>query len=148
VLWAIRYPRQQGLDPGRGVYLAKGAAGELPPVEDLLAALAAQIAAQPDPRFWRLPARYLRERGWTDLALAGPGEAEPPRRGGRRRGRGSDPGRRARLRAIVEEALVVAGEAAGGAEAASAEASGGGEERDGTDGTDGTDGGGGGDGRV
>jgi hypothetical protein len=129
-VWGSRYPRQQGLAPGREVYLAKGAGGELPPIEDLLAALAAQMTAQPDPRFWRLPARYLRERGWNDQVLGTAAGEEIRRREGRRRSRGSDPGRQARLRAIVEDALADGGEPAVDGQPASG-ARGATEERDG-----------------
>jgi hypothetical protein len=111
--WSSHYPRRQGHHPARQAFLAIGLAGELPAVGELLATLAAQVAAQPDPRFWRLPARYLRERGWTDLALPAAAERGEARRGAPRRGQQSDARRRARLREIAEEALAGPAEPAG-----------------------------------
>ncbi len=103
--WSPVYPRQQGHVLGRQAFAA--AAAELPPLAELLAALEAQVAAEPDPRWWRRMDRYLDEHGWRDQPLRAP---ERERGGGHRR-RPSDRARRERLREIGEAAQAAGEEA-------------------------------------
>jgi hypothetical protein len=75
-IWFGAYPRQEGEVPALRAWLA---AGDLPPLPELLAALEAQKGANAEPRYWRKPERYLRELGWRDQAVPPP--AVPGRAG-------------------------------------------------------------------
>ncbi len=92
-VWFAAYPRQEGAAPARRAWLAAG--DELPPLPETLAALAAQQAANPEPRYWRKAERYVRELGWRDQPLpppaapaSGPGRAGRNGRNGARIGEG------------------------------------------------------------
>jgi hypothetical protein len=88
-IWMRAYPREEREVPASRTYFEMRKL--LPALPDLLAAIRVQLAAEPDPKFWRMPDRYLRELGWRD-------KPAPPRSDDRRAmgGRPSDQERRVR----------------------------------------------------
>ncbi len=66
-IWFAAYPRHDGEVPAQHAWVA---CRQLPPLEEVLAALEAQKATgDADPNFWRKPAKYIDEFGWRDKPL-------------------------------------------------------------------------------